>query len=571
MLSSRNAAWLCGIVAVWGALGCDLARGEKSLPEKLRYNDRPAAAQTDAEPEAMIGDEIAQEDGPFTRRLDVPDFPRGMEWLNTKPLSKRDLKGKFVLLDFWTYCCINCMHILPELAKLEKQYPDELVVIGVHSAKFDEEKDTNNIREAILRYEIAHPVVNDADHKIWDSMGVNSWPTILMLDPEGKAVWGRSGEFKAAEVEAVLKKAIPYYRKKGLIDKKPIAFELEAEKVAATPLHFPGKVLADEKSDRLFIADSNHNRIVVTSLDGKLQHVIGSGAIGKEDGTFETATFNHPQGMALNGETLYVADNENHMIRKVDLENKKVVTISGNGNQASGRFHSRGLPKGIELSSPWDLWIHDGWLYIAMAGPHQIWRMDLDEKTMTIHAGNGREDIVDGPLLPSAPFAPDSCSFAQPSGLSSDGKWLFVADSEGSSIRAVPFDGKKECRTVVGTADLPGGRLFAFGDIDGPARKARLQHCLGVVYEAGKIYVADTYNNKIRVVDAEKGYVDTLVGTGKPGHDDEAGTFDEPAGISFAAGKLFVADTNNHLIRTVDLATKKVQTLVIEGLEPPKK
>jgi len=217
------------------------------------------------------------------------------------------------------------------------------------------------------------------------------------------------------------------------------------------------------------------------------------------------------------------------------------------------------------------LYIHGQNLYIAMAGPHQIWKMPLDESEIGPYAGNGREDIVDGPLLPTQPYEDGYSSFAQPSGLASDGKkWLYVADSEGSSIRAVPFDPKGEVETVIGTSYLPRGRLFHFGDVDGQGKAVLLQHALGVVYYRDKIYVADTYNNKVKVIDPDKATCKTLAGSGEPGAADDPAQFDEPAGISAAGGKLYLADTNNHLIRIVDLDhDNQVSTLEIQGLEPP--
>jgi hypothetical protein len=229
-------------------------------------------------------------------------------------------------------------------------------------------------------------------------------------------------------------------------------------------------------------------------------------------------------------------------------------------------------PLRTTLSSPWALWPDGKYLYIAMAGPHQIWRMTLPGKSIGPYAGNGREDIVDGPLLPARPFQPGSSSFAQPSGLASDGKWLFVADSEGSSIRAVPLNGRGNVLTVVGTSRLPNARLFTFGDVDGPPGVARLQHALGIVYHHGKLYVADTYNNKIKLIDPTSGVVQTLVGDGESGKKDSPARFNEPAGITVLGEKLYVADTNNHLIRVVDLANdNKVSTLEIRGLTPPTK
>ncbi len=545
----------------------------------------PAAEQA-AQPQPADNPPPGKDVNPFPRRGDVEEFPKDLIWLNSRPLTKADLKGKFVLLDFWTYCCINCMHILPELKKLEQQFPNNLVVIGVHSAKFETEKQTDNIREAILRYEIVHPVINDDKHKLWESFGVSSWPSIYLIDPEGKFVGSNSGEFKANLVSNVLINAIPFYRRHKLLDEQPLKFALEANKEQDTPLRFPGKILADEKSNRLFISDSNHNRIVIASLDGKLQDVIGSGTIGKEDGDFQSASFNHPQGCALNGDTLYVADTENHSLRKVDLVAKMVSTIAGTGEQAPfansfpgwdgnpnaavARKRWVGTPAGMPLNSPWALWVHKKDLFIAMAGSHQIWKMTLDEKEIGPFAGNGREDIIDDARMPRAPFQ-GGAAFAQPSGLSSDGNWLYVADSEGSSIREVPLEGPptREVKTLVGSSHLSAGRLFAFGDIDGPKARAKLQHCIEVAYVAGKVYVADTYNHKIKMVDAKTGDTKTFAGTGKPGTADSPAQFHEPAGLTHANGTLYVADTNNHLIRTIDIASGAVKTLTIVGLTAP--
>jgi sugar lactone lactonase YvrE len=548
--------------------------------------DNPAASSkrtqepkpNDAEPKKPV------DDHPFPRRSPAPTLDGGIGWINTaEPVDLKDLRGKFVLLDFWTYCCINCIHVLPELKKLEKAYPNELVVIGVHSAKFEGEQDSQNITDAVLRYEIEHPVVNDANHKIWNRYGVNSWPSFRIIDPEGNLIAGDSGEIKFEIFDRFFKSALPYYRENKLVDPRPLKFALERDKAAKTPLRFPGKVLADEPGNRLFIADSNHNRIVIASLDGKLLDTIGDGAIGRQDGGYRDAQFDHPQGMALHGQNLYVADTENHLIRKVDLRAKRVTTIAGVGEQGRnawpglpddaplGAFNVQlperfvGPPKKTALNSPWALLVHGGDLYIAMAGPHQIWKMPLDESEIGPYAGNGREDIRDGALLPRAPYQRGFSSFAQPSGLTADKDWLYVADSEGSAIRAVPFDPTKEVQTIVGTI----GSLFTFGDVDGSSDEARLQHALGVVYRDGVLYVADTYNNKIKTIDLETRTTRTLAGTGKPGSTDAPALFDEPAGITYAGGKLYVADTNNHLIRTVDLKTGQVGTLSIDGLRPP--
>ncbi len=558
-----------------------------SLAEQPPAGAPASQSQSSQDPAAKPAP-TTKDDHPFPRHIRAPALDGGTGWINTAgPIELKQLRGKFVLLDFWTYCCINCMHILPELKKLEHAYPNEIVVIGVHSAKFETEQDANNIKEAVLRYEIEHPVVNDANHEIWNQYGVSSWPTLCVIDPEGNLIARNSGEIDFKTLDAFFKRALPYYRRNGLVDETPLRFELAAYSAPETPLRFPGKVLADEATDRLYIADSNHNRIVVTRLDGTLVDIIGSGEIGDDDGSYTKARFNHPQGMALDNDALYVADTENHLIRRVDLKRKRVRTIAGTGAQGHGwpgmeafvdglgaresKHRWLGPPRKTAINSPWALWVHNRDLYIAMAGPHQIWKMPLSRGgQIGPYAGNGREDIVDGPLLPDKPYDVGYSSFAQPSGLASDGTVLYVADSEGSSIRAVPFDPKGRVTTVVGTSYLPGGRLFAFGDVDGQGEEVRLQHALGVVFHDEVLYIADTYNNKIKMIDPRSATSQTLVGTRKPGAGDSPPQFDEPAGISYAAGKLFVADTNNHLIRTIDLDNEnRVATLEIKGLEPP--
>jgi len=488
-------------------------------------------------------------------RVRAPEINGGRGWLNTdKPLSLAALKGKVVLLDFWTYGCINCIHIIPDLKKLEAKYPNQLVVIGVHSAKFENEKDTENIRRIILRYELGHPVYNDSDFAVWQSYGVRAWPTQVLIDPGGYVIGSVSGEGNYDLIDRVVAKAVDEYRKRGELNEQPLKLVLERAKVGDLPLAFPGKILADAAGDRLFIADSNHNRIVITKLDGTLLETIGTGERGSSDGEFAKATFYRPQGMALEGNTLYVADTENHLIRKIDLKERVVTTVAGTGQQ-SHEYFKEGAARSVGLNSPWDLQLVGRVLYIAMAGPHQIWKLDLDKSEVSTFAGSGREARLDGSLL--------EAGFAQPSGIASDGKTLYVADSEANIIRAVDV-AAQQVRTVVG------GDLFEFGDVDGSGDEVRLQHPLGLLASGDKVMIADTYNHKIKELDPRQKKVTTLVGTGKPGQADGVSpSFYEPGGLSIANGKLYVADTNNHAIRVVDLKTRNTTTLLISGLTPP--
>ncbi|HVF89465.1 MAG TPA: thioredoxin-like domain-containing protein [Blastocatellia bacterium] len=492
----------------------------------------------------------------YDGKVNAPDFPPDVEWLNTeRPLSLRDLRGKVVLLDFWTYCCINCMHIIPDLKKLEEKYAKELVVIGVHSAKFPGERETENIRQAILRYEIEHPVINDSRMDIWQQYAVRAWPTLMLIDPEGKVIGYTTGEGVYEPFDKLISKVVEEFDAKGKIDRRPLDLKLERQKAPASMLAFPGKVLADEKSGQLFIADSNHNRVVVLSLkDSSVIDVIGTGEIGMNDGGFESATFNHPQGMAFDGKALYVADTENHAIRRVDFDSRAVKTIAGTGKQADRIDQLGGPGATTALNSPWDLVLHNGTLYIAMAGPHQLWRMNPETGGIVPYAGTGREALIDGPLASSA--------LAQPSGLTTDGKKLYFADSEVSAIRSADLDPGGDVETIVGLG------LFDFGDRDGRGAEVRLQHPLGVAYHEGSLYVADTYNNKIKRISPKDKSSVTFLGGGKEGLEDGGkATFNEPAGVSVAFGKLYIADTNNHAIRVADLKSKRVETLQIKGLE----
>jgi DNA-binding beta-propeller fold protein YncE len=488
-------------------------------------------------------------------RVRAPEITGGRGWLNTdKPLSLAALKGKVVLLDFWTYGCINCIHIIPDLKKLEHKYANQLVVIGVHSAKFENEKDTENIRRIILRYEIEHPVYNDAEFKVWANFAVRAWPTQYLIDPAGYVIGRVEGEGNADILDQTIAKTVAEFRKRGELNEEPLKLTLERARVGDLPLAFPGKILADAKGDRLFIADSNHNRIVVTKLDGTLVETIGNGERGSADGAFDKATFYRPQGMALDGDNLYVADTENHLIRLINLKTKTVQTAAGTGKQSRDYF-LKGPARTISLSSPWDLQLLGRQLFITMAGMHQIWKSDLDKNEVSTFAGSGREARLDGALL--------DAGFAQPSGITTDGKKLYVADSESNIIRAID--------PTAGTVEtLVGGDLFEFGDIDGTGEDVRLQHPLGAFAYGDKVLIADTYNHKIKELDPKARTVKTFLGSGKPGQTDgSTAAFYEPGGLSVANGKLYIADTNNHAVRVVDLKTKQTSTLNIKGLQPP--
>ena len=421
------------------------------------------------------------------------------------------------------------------MRKLERRFPNELAVVGVHSAKFDAERATEHVLSAVRRYRVEHPVVNDARFEIWQSYAVRAWPTLMFIDPTGRVIGKHEGEFDAEAVAGIIEQMVDDFRSRGLLKSTPMPTMSSSLETAM--LRYPGKILADESSDRIFIADSNNDRIVVSDLAGDMLTVIGGAETGLRDGGYDSSEFNQPQGMELAGESLYVADTGNHAVRKVDLESCVVSTVAGPDDG---------------LRSPWDLTLHNNELYAAMAGSHQLWRIDPDSGAAWPYAGTGGESIKDGPL--------GSALLAQPSGIVSCQDRLYFVDSETSAVR---FAAGGEIGTVVGTG------LFDFGDVDGEGDAVRLQHPIGIAGGEAGLYIVDSYNHKIKAVDPARRAVATLAGDGVSGHVDGptgAARFSEPSGLSVGSGKIWVADTNNHAVRVLDLDERTVETVEIQGL-----
>jgi DNA-binding beta-propeller fold protein YncE len=439
------------------------------------------------------------------------------------------------------------MHTFPQLRKIERKYGDQVIIVGVHSPKFPAERETANLREAVLRYRIDHPVVNDRDFAVWNRFGGRAWPTLMFIDPQGRVIGKHEGELPFDQFDPVVAGMLKDFEARGLLHARPIA--LEEIREPARTLSFPGKVLAT--TDSLFIADSNHHRIVSAGFDGAIRRTYGSGEPGFSDGAADDATFQQPQGMARSGSTLYVADTENHAIRSIDLESGIVTTLAGTGEQAL-QAGTGGPGRSTPLSSPWDLALLDRVLYIAMAGTHQIWTLDLDRGTVAPFAGTGREGLLDGSNA--------EAWFAQSSGLAILDGHLYVADSEVSAVRDIDLKTGR-VTTVVGED------LFVFGDRDGDGDVVRLQHPLGITGRDRTLFVADSYNNKVKRLDPERRAVVSWLGNGMAGKADGPGpsaAFREPGGVCAGADGLYIADTNNHRIVVADWTTGMVRTLVGE-------
>lgn len=461
----------------------------------------------------------------FAQKKELPTLKVLLETapiLNTKSAIKvKDVQGKIVLVDFWTYGCINCMQVIPDLKYLENKYPQELVILGVHSAKFDNEKGSFEIKKAIARYGINHPVINDSKFEIWNAFGVQAWPTLVLIDPEGKVYKGYSGEGHRGDLDRDIFALSNKY--KGKINNTKIALAADDHKMA---FKFPSKITgvenftSDGKAARTvyFLTDSSHHQIVGLEKNGKEFIRIGSGKEG-----FTEETFSRPQGTAFKDGILYIADTANNALRSYDFKTKKLTTIGGDGS------------RGAVWASPWALqFTGTDDITIAMAGNHQLIGFNIKSKKTTVVAGSGEESINDGALPGN--------SLSQPSGLSLVGDKLYFVDAETSSLRVLE---KGKITTLIGKG------LFDFGLKDGDKTTALMQHTTGVSATKDFVYLADTYNNAVRVYDVKTGKLSTL-----------AKGFKEPNDVLVSDGKLIVVDTGDHALKKVDLKTGKVEKFI---------
>jgi len=461
----------------------------------------------------------------------------GRSWINTGG-GAPDLVGRIVLLDFWTYCCANCLHVLDELRELEAEFADTLVVVGVHSPKFVHEADHDSIVAACERYGVHHPVLDDPELTTWKAFAVRAWPTLTLIDPEGYIVAQMSGEGHAHSLRGLLRDLVAEHEAKGTLRRGQSPYVPPPP--APTPLRFPGKVVAGPDGT-FFVSDSAHHSVVELAADAEtVLRRFGSSERGLIDAvdaaTASEARFNEPQGLCLlDDSTLLVADTVNHALRQVDLRSGAVSTVAGTGRQWAQGSATAGPAREVDLSSPWDLVRQaDGRILIAMAGIHQIWVYDPAAGTVGVLAGTTNEGLQDGPWAESW--------FAQPSGLAldADGR-VWVADSETSALRYLD---EGVVHTVVGQG------LFDFGLRDGAADEALLQHPLGVTaLPDGSIAISDTYNGAIRRYDPATQTVSTLI-TGLL----------EPSDAIVVDGDLLVVESAAHRLTRVRLPEAAVRT-----------
>lgn len=478
----------------------------------------------------------------------------GLHWLNVEsPPRLIDLRGRLVILDFWTYCCINCHHMLPTLARVEETYPDHITVIGIHSPKFEAERDPAAVAHAIRRHDIRHAVALDTKFGLWQEYCVKAWPTLAFITPDGRLMGNMSGEPDPDKLMDGIDALLNDWQ-----SAKPLPFHNFAVTPPATEsgaFLFPAKIkplTLPWGEAGWAVTDTGHHQIVLLDDAGQEHARFGRSNAGFDDGDGADATFNAPQGIIAAGDTLFVADTGNHAIRAIDLNSAQVTTVAGTGKRGLALDETERPALATDLASPWDLAWRNGELFFANTGTHQLGVLDTATRSVRLLAGSSVEDILDGRGL--------DARLAQPSGLalSPDGKRLAFADAETSAVRLVHLGDGNRVETLVGTG------LFDFGHVNGPFKESVLQHPLGICWDGdGHLIVADSYNNRLRRLDLRTRQITDV--------DEHAFTFaddigtpllpnGEPVGVwATADGRFRVCDTNHHRILDISPNDKTVR------------
>ncbi|HKE48571.1 MAG TPA: thioredoxin-like domain-containing protein [Rhodanobacteraceae bacterium] len=462
----------------------------------------------------------------MTTRAPAKEFPADLEWVNaTRAPQLSELRGRVILLWFWTYDSVNCWSVVPDLRFLEDKYHDGLTVVGVHCPKYPQQVSGEGVLRAVNRLRLRHAVANDPGFRLWQEYGVDAWPSVVLIDAEGRLAAVFAGEGRRGEIDTAVGRLLEEAAMRDLRIYEPAPPALRPE--PRLPLAFPGKLLADAKN--VYVADSGHHRILECTHEGRVLRQFGSGNPGFSDGLQGEACFDDPQGLARWRDALIVADRGNHAVRRVSLVNGNIDTLIGRGRPGRMRPHEASVHETV-LHSPSDLALVGDDLFVAVSGLHQIWRINLVTERVSMLAGSGQLALTDG--------SGGGAGFAQPSALGVLGRQLVVADAAASAIRWVHVDdGRVE--TAVGSG------LYDYGDAAGGRGEARLQNPLGIAVDPrGIVFIADSYNNGIKVLNRKGGEVRSLRINYR---------FSEPAGLSLSSGVLWVANTNLHEVMRIDL------------------
>jgi hypothetical protein len=456
-----------------------------------------------------------------TARSRVPEFPDGLEWFNVDaPVRIAGQRGRIVLVCFCCFSDIPSRHVLADMNYIASKYRKDLTVLGVHTTRFPAEMRRTHVQKMLNKHHIRFPFVHDPESKLGKRFGIKQWPTQVLADRDGIIIGALTGDGKRARLKEVIEYQLKRKSRFNTSDSQAYTVSQTPEPQAL--LSFPGHVLASR--DRIYISDSAHNQIIITSANGNILRRIGNTSPGFIDGDSQSAAFNNPRGMSLGDQSLYVADEGNHAIRCVNVRSGEVTTVAGTGTPGTVIGPASTRPCEMQLKSPVDVALENGTLYIAMAGMHQVWSLSLITNTIKVFSGSGREGLRDG--------SPNTAEFAQPSGLTVYGTSLYTVDAISSAIRCIDINSGS-------VTTITGSGCYECGDQDGIRTAAKLQYPMAIEadMEHKMLWVSDTYNNKIRRVGIKTQHVSSVILDRK---------LNEPCGLAFHGGTLYIANTNAH-------------------------
>jgi Thioredoxin-like/NHL repeat len=471
------------------------------------------------------------------QQIETLEFPPGLEWVNTAqaPVAET-LRGRVTLLYFWTFDCVNCLNLLADVAWLESRHHDGLCVVGVHTPRYAGQRDGAAVLKAVNRHHLRHPVASDPGFLLWQKLGVQAWPSVVLLDAQGRPAAIFTGEGHRHELDRRITDLLEDATTQDIRIYEPWPAVSRPE--PRLPLAFPSRVLAT--AQHLYIADTAHHRVIETTLEGNVLRQFGSGNAGYWDGRLVDCGLSSPQGLALGKDCLYIADTGNHAIRRVRLLSGDVDTVVGTGRAGRERPSQHPDPTAVSLCAPVDVAVLNEHVYFTVAGQQQVWDLDLTRRTLDILAGSGRFGLEDG----SGIYA----SFAQPAGIAVMAHMLIVADAGAGAIRAVRLT-DRQVTTIVGAGP------WEAGDAAGKRETVRLQHPQGVATDPrGLVFVADSYNSKLKAINLKSGETRSF---------SLPYQFQEPEGISSTPGALWVANTNAHEIVRVDLGNGSCRRIAV--------
>ncbi|WP_242107366.1 redoxin domain-containing protein [Luteimonas aquatica] len=458
----------------------------------------------------------------------APEFPGHLEWLNlAQPLRMAQLRGKVCALAFVNAGSAWCQQRLGDLANLRLRHGDRLNVVAVHVPRFENERDPARIAPVLRRQKLEFPIAHDADWTLWQQYGIEAWPTVVLIDADGRLRQRWVGEGQLRELEAALtelqNEVVPRARE---VD----PFELRQLREPLLPLNHPAGLALDRGT--LYIADSGHHRVLACDPGGRVLRQFGSGGPGFIDGPMELSAFNRPRALCVHHNNLYVADSGNHAVRRIDLQTGDVDTVCGAGRPGQPQPGVIADPRRVALDQPRAIAIDaTGTMHIATAGDNRIWSLDLGRREIRLLAGSGRLDVIDG--------VGSAAAFAEPVALAAVQQLLYVCDGAGSAIRSVNTRSGQ-------VSTLLGQGPWEHGHVDGARGEGRLQHpqAIALAPDAPVLWIADSGNDALRSLRLGGGQLAT---TSLPHR------LHAPAGLAVADGAVWISDTDAHAVLRLDL------------------